>query len=518
MTKKSFISGALILMAAGFIVRLLGFVYRIYLSNLIGAEGMGLFQLIVPVYSTIILTLTSGISIAVSKMAAAELARNHEINLRRITSCALVVTAVFGAVASVLILMFIGPIVNVVLKDGRTFYSLLLLVPCIPVISAASAIKGYFYGIQDVTPTAISQIIEQIVRIGLVMVMAGYFLNLGLEYACALATIGMAFGEISNLAVVFVFYKIRKNKKQQHISKTGLMRKRRIIGEILKISLPVSGNRFITSVMMAIELILIPRRFLAGGLDYHLSMGEYGKLIGMAMPLIFFPSLVTSSLSTTIVPALSEAMSLKNFRIANYRISKAFQLTFILGFTFTAIFICYPNEIGDMVYSGQKIGGMLYLLSFTCVFIYIQQMLLGVLNGLGKQGISLRNYIIGSTIRIGFVYFFIPPYGVKGYVWGIIISSALICILNFQTVVETTGITIDIRNWIVKPGIVCLVMVFIGKYIYSFFEIFGLGSSWTIICTVSGNAAVSLSLMVVAGVLDREELIKFLPLKNHKRA
>jgi stage V sporulation protein B len=506
MTRKSFVGGAIILMLAGFVVRILGFIYRIYLSNLIGAEGMGLFQLISPVYSLIILTLTSGVSIAVSKLVAEELAKNHRINLKRITACALGAVVTAGLIVSVVLYFNLQFVVNVILKDSRTYYSMLFLIPCIPVIAAASAIKGYFYGTQDVTPTAWSQIVEQVVRIGLVMGMAGYFVGAGLEYACALATIGMAIGEISNLAVVFIVYRFRRNVKMA--SRTGIKRKRLIIRDIVSISIPISFNRLISSIMFAVEQILIPQRLGAGGLDYQSSIEEFGRLAGMAMPLIWFPSLVTNSLATTLVPAISEATSLKNFRTANYRISKSIQITFILGFIFTAIFLSYPHEIGDMLYRREKIGNMLFLLGFTCVFFYLQGTLLGVLNGLGKQGISLRNSLIGSVIRINFVYFVMPTYGITGYIWGIIGSSALVCVLNLSTVVKTTGMPIHLRNWIVKPGGVGLVMFLIGRYIYSFFGIFRLGNTWTIMITITANVVIALFLMTLVGVLQKEELLK----------
>ncbi len=508
MSKKSFIGGTIILMAAGFIVRILGFVYRIYLSNLIGAEGMGLFQLIMPVYSLIILTLTSGISIAVSKMVASEMAKKHNANLIRITACALIISAAAGAVISGLIFINVRFIADFILKDGRTYHSLMLLVPCIPVIAAAAAIKGYFYGTREVMPTAVSQVAEQVVKIGLVVVLAAYFVNIGLEYACALATIGMALGEICNLAVLYFVYHFKKKKLTANCAKSGIMRKRDIIKNLLVISLPISFNRFIASAMSALEVILIPRRLIAGGLDYQSSISEYGRLTGMAMPLIFFPSLVTSSLATTIVPAISEAISLKQYKSVNYRISKSIQLTFILGFIFTVIFMAYPKEIGEMVYRKEDIGEILYFLSFSCTFTYLQQTLLGILNGLGKQAVSLRNSIIGNSIRICFVYFFIPIYGIKGYTAGIIISSALVCSLNIYSIIRTTGMAVDIRNWIVKPGMVAAVMVFISKYIYGFFMIFNAGHTWTVFMSICGNAAVSAALMVAAGALDRDEVFK----------
>lgn len=514
MAKKSFVGGAIILMLAGFVVRIFGFVYRIYLSNLIGAEGMGLFQLISPVYSLIILTLTAGISISVSRMVAGELAKNHIINLRRITTCALVLVLSLGIIVSIGIYINLNFIVNVILKDSRTYWSMLLLIPCIPVIAAASAVKGYFYGIQQVGPTAVSQIVEQVVKIGLVMAMAGHFVNVGLEYACALATVGMAAGEIANLLVLILVYSLRRKKNQGATSRSGLIRKRTIMRDLITISAPISFNRFVTSIMFSVEMILIPRALLAGGLDYQRSMEEFGRLAGMAMPLLFFPSLVTSSLATTLVPAISEAMSLKQFKSVNYRISKSIQLTFILGFIFTAIFMSYAHEIGNMIYRKENIGGILYLLSFTCVSLYLQQTLLGTLNGLGKQGVSLRNAIIGNAIRIGFVYFCIPVYGLTGYVWGIIISSACVCVLNLYTVIKTTGMAVDLRNWIVKPGLVCIAMILISKYVYSFFSIFSWGEAFTMALTILGNVFVGTGLMFVAGVLHKEEVIKLLKVKK----
>ncbi|HHW49357.1 MAG TPA: stage V sporulation protein B [Clostridiaceae bacterium] len=516
MVKRSFVSGALILAAAGFVVRILGFIYRIYLSNLIGAEGMGLFQLISPVYSLVILTLTSGVSIAVSRMVAGEFAKGHYVNLRRITSCAAVMVLTAGIIVSLFILLEIDFITGVILKDKRTYYSMLLLIPGVPVIAAASALKGYFYGIQNVTPTAFSQITEQIVRIGIVMLLARYSVGLGLEYACALATVGMALGEISNLSVLFFIYKFKKGKMFSGITKRGFMRKREIVKNILKISVPVSSNRFIMSVMAAVEFILIPRMLEAGGLDYQESIELYGRLTGMAAPLIFFPSLVTSSLATTLVPAISEAMSLKNYRSANYRISKSMQITFILGFVFSAIFMSYPDEIGNILYKNQNVGWIIHLYSFTCVFIYLQQTMLGILNGLGKQGISLRNSMIGYLIRIGFVYFCVPVFGIKGYIWGVIISSACVCILDLITIMKVIGMYLDVRNWIVKPGFIGVALLICSKYVYSFFTIFSSNPKIIIVLTIGANLFIAALIAAATGLLPREDIIRLFNFRKYQ--
>ncbi|HOJ12583.1 MAG TPA: stage V sporulation protein B [Clostridiales bacterium] len=512
--KKSFISGAVVLMISGLVVRLLGFVYRIYISNLLGSEGMGLFQLISPVYSLIILTLTSGVSIAVSKMTARETARRHFANIRRITLIALLAVFAAGTGISLLLLLNTGYIANSILKEPRTYYSILLLIPCIPVIALSSTLKGYFYGVQDVMPVAWSQIAEQVVRIGLVLFTAKQFLDKGLEYACAFATGAMATGEIASLLVLYIMYKPSIRKYIKDKSRKSPMRKRAILLEIFKVSLPVSSNRFITSVMSAVELILIPRRLLEGGMNYQESIELYGKLTGMAMPLIYFPCIVTSSLAITLVPAISEALSLKNFKTANYRISRSIQISFMLGFTFSAIFLSYPNEISSIIYRKENIAELLYLLAFTCLFTYLQQTLAGILNGLGKQGISLRNSVIGYIIRIGFVYFLLPVYGIRSYITAIFISSLLICALNLSTVIKATGMYIDIRNWILKPGAVGIFMLLVGKYIYSFFSIFIEHETLITVFSVAGNIIIGLLLMVTIGILEKEQILKMIGLKK----
>lgn len=513
MSRRSFIGGVAILMIAGFIVRILGFIFRIYLSNIIGAEGMGVFQLVAPIYSLIILTLTSGISIAVSKMIAAELSKKHLVNLVRITRIGFLGAAFGGILFSIPMFIGIDFIVNVLLKDSRTYYAILLLIPVIPIIAATSALKGYFYGIQDVTPTAVSQIVEQLVKIGLILAVAGYIAKAGIEFACAVATVGMAVGEISNLIVLWVVYRKRSHKNKVK-SKFGLIRKRSIAKEIASVAFPVSFNRFITSILNAAEQLLIPRRLLIGGLNYQQSIEAFGRLSGMAMPLIYFPCLVTSSLATTLVPVISEAISLNNFKTLNHRIDKSIQITFILGFIFMAVFYSFPKEIGDMLYKNENIGPILFKLSFTCVFIYLQQTLLGILNGLGKQVASLYNSLAGSGIRIGFLYFLVPYYGMDGYFAGLLISSIIVCALNLAIVVRTTGMTLEFGKWIVKPAFACFLLIVTSKYIISFFSIFNLHEYLTTFFAVISLCFGGLLIMTLLGVLEIRELLKMIGIKK----
>lgn len=501
-------------MVAGLIARLFGFVYRIYLSNLIGAEGMGLFQLVVPVYTAVVLTITAGISISVSKMVAEQQARNNPVNSARITVCALALVLAAGFFVSLLLFLNINLISGRILGDARTYNALLLLVPCLPAIVAASALKGYFYGVQQVMPTAVSQIVEQVVKMGFILLIASSVIKRGPEVACAYATFAAGLGEISNMLVLAAVYILKGRHREARKLRGKPIRKRKIIMELLKESLPVSANRLVVSILSAAEYIMIPAMLVAGGLPYKSSMEMFGRLAGMALPLIMFPSLVTNSLATTLVPAISESVSLNNFRAVNYRISKSIQVTFILGMIFTAIFISYPDEIGALVYRRERIGSLLYLLSFSCVFIYLNQTLTGVLNGLGRQGILLRNTIIGSLLRICTVYFLIPSFGIQAYILGLCASFMLTSCLNLYAINKITGLVLDLREWLVKPGLVATAMVLVGRYIYYFFEIFKCGSKLTLLLTLSANVAIAVFLMLLAGVLKLDELLKISGLKK----
>ncbi len=538
--RKSFIGGAVILMGAGLIARLLGFIYRIYLSNLIGAEGMGLHQLIVPVYTAVVLTITSGIAIAVSKMVAEQKAKSNAASYGRITACALGIVTAAGIIVSAIIL-FNADLVSIrVLGDERTRNSLLILVPCLPAVVAAAALKGYFYGLQEVIPTAYSQVAEQAVKILIILLLSRSIIGKGAEYACTIATFSAAAGEIVNLLVLYCAYMFRERgsalygKVGKGIAGKGLTGKRGKIGRVypkagkglsrrktaaslLRLAVPVSANRMVMSSLTAAEHIMIPVMLGAGGLDSKSSMEVFGRLTGMVLPLIMFPSLVTNSLATTLVPAISESVALKNYRAVNYRISKSIQITFVLGIVFTALFASYSDEIGTLVYRREKIGDLLLMMSFSCVFVYLQQTLTGVLNGLGKQGVLLRNTIIGSILRIGAVCFLIPLFGIRGYIYVFTISLIVAESFNLVTIHHITGLVFDLREWLVKPGLIGIIMLLIGRYLLNFYEIFCQEEAVVTFLALVTNILVAGFFMVLTGILKPRELINIFGMKKGER-
>ncbi len=464
--KESYKIGAVKLMVAAFIVRILGFANRIYMSNILGAEGMGLFQLASPVYSLIILTLTAGVSISVSNLTAKEKALGNHANALRIVKIAFAFLLVVGTICGGLLAFFAKSISINILHDVRSYYSLAMLAPCIPIVASASAIKGYFYGSSNVTPTAVSQIVEQIVRIGVIFFVANRMAGSNLAYACAIATTSAAFGEMANLIVVSIaFFKEKSHEKP-------VIRRRESLSQIVRLSMPISFNRLVISLMGMLETVLLPLRFATGGRNYVEGIEALGRLSGMAMPLIAFPTLITSSVATTLVPAISEAVSTKNSKLANHRITNCLSMGFLLGFIFFAIYFVLGEQIGEILYPGNDVGYILRSLSYCCIFMYIEQIMSGIINGLGKQGMSLLTSSIGYIVIIASIWFGVPEYGMEAYIWGNVLGMAVTVFLNLIVIAKVTGLTIDLRNWLIKPFFLSLIVIEIGKL----FNVFRIGN------------------------------------------
>lgn len=454
----------MILMGAGLIVRLLGFCNRIYLSNLVGAEGMGLIQLASPVYSLIILTLTSGVSITVSGMTAQARARGDLQGALRVCKTALAILLVSGAVAGVLLAGGARFLSVHVLRDARTRLSLMMLAPCIPSVAAASALKGYFYGMSRMVPTALSQIVEQLVRIGCILVLADFIAGrhaggADLEYVCALALISSAIGEMANLAVVAVAF-LRENHGPRIAA--PCISRREAAEAVLRASTPIALNRFTVSVMAIVESVLLPARLLAGGLHYTESIEMLGRISGMCMPLLSFPTLVTSALATTLVPAISEALARENYTLANRRISRCIRLSFLMGFLCFALFHVFGQQIAALCYREAGVGALLRRMSYCCILLYVQQTLTGILNGLGRQRFSLFSTLAGYAVRFFFIWFLVPLYGVSAYIWGELTGLAAVVLMNLVYIVRTTCAVLDVGSWILSPALPALAFLATG--------------------------------------------------------
>lgn len=454
MKKNSLITGALILTAASIITRILGFIYRIYMSNVIGSEGIGLYQLIIPIYTLAWSISASGFSTTISKLVAQEYAKKEYGNMGRIIKQSAAMTLLIGLILAFFLYSFADWIGLNLLKDGRTVLALKALALCFPFMAAGSSVRGYFYGIQYSSIPAYSQVIEQVIRMLVIFILSDYLVPLGLNYACLAAIAGICLGEIISFVYVIAAYKYFKHKNK--LTKKPSTSSITLIHSILVMAVPLTANRVIGSFLSAVENTLIPQKLIEYGYSSSTAMSEYGKITGMAMPLLQFPSAFLVSLSISLVPAISEALAVKNKRRVNYTISKALQFTSIIGVAVTIIFLAFPNEISSAVYNSDEVGQMLYYLSWLSPFLYLHIILSGILNGLGEQMFIFKIHLLTSGISILFIYLYMPVYGMNAYIVGSIISFLAADYLSIHKILERTTVLFDFSNWLFKPTLACV--------------------------------------------------------------
>ncbi|MCL1924819.1 MAG: polysaccharide biosynthesis protein [Defluviitaleaceae bacterium] len=474
--KNKIIISAFILTIAGLLTRVLGFVHRIFMTNIIGAEGIGLYQLVFPIYSLAWAITCAGFTTAVSKLAAAAKAKREYEKMKSFMVYAVLITGLLAVILSMGLFFSAELIANYIFNEPRIALGLKTLSFAIPFMAMGSSLRGYFFGIQEAKIPAISQIIEQIMRMFLIYVLSRVYFG-SIETAVALAVAGIAAGEVVSFLYVFFAYKDKYGTKantertaKKHFRKSrnkDSYNKRKVdkavLTTLLAMSVPLGLSRISGSLLSTVENILIPSRLELYGIEN--AVEEFGKLTGMAMPLIQFPSAVLMALSISLVPAISEASELKNYNQINEAVKKTMLFSMVIGIGAAAGFILFGDTIGKLIYS-YDLSHILKPIGFLVPFIYANMLLMGILNGLGLQGFIFKNSLVYSIISIAGVYFLIPRIGILGYIIAIGVGSVLLFCLNLNKIHKIANLKIDFLNWAIKP----LFAVFIAAGVLGFVE------------------------------------------------
>lgn len=459
MSKKSLIAGTLVLTGASLITRLLGFGFRIYQSNVMGAEGMGLYQLLFPIYMLLWAASSAGIALAIAKMIAAEVSKGEEGNAVHILKVSLLISLPLSLILSISLFLFAPWIARYYIHEPVTELSLKILAFCVPFMSTACCLRGYFQGHQQMSVTALAQIVEQVARMTAIYLLANLLIPMGAKYVCALGVIGMCAGEFFSFIMSFIAYQLKKRK--MFLGPVSLKRSE-TFNMLLVLSIPITANRFLTSGLSSFENILIPINLEKFGLTSHEALALYGKFSGMALPLLMFPSMVTSSLATALVPAISEAVAMKNKTTLQNTIGRAIQFSALIGIGATSLFLSFSKEIAVSCYHLEDVGILLKWLAMICPFLYLQNILTGTMNGLGMQKQTFKTNIIASLCCIATILILVPKKGIIGFVLAMLIQSGFVCCRLLIYVLNFVDLKVDLSQWILKPTIAAIISSFVA--------------------------------------------------------
>lgn len=419
--KHNVIRGALILTLTGFATRLIGFFYRIFLSRSFGEEAVGLYQLVFPVYALCISLCIAGIETAVSRSVAAQasLGRFAQVKTALYAGFAL---SLFLACTLVLVLQkHASFIATSFLKEPRCEPLIILISYALPFSAIHGCICGYYIGLKHTKIPAVSQLLEQIVRVGGVFFLYRYLMQHSVSAGIAIAVIGLVGGEIGSS--MYCLWKVSREFHHSVKAPIPISLYQTSLREIFTTAFPLTGNRVLLNILQSIEAVSIPFKLQAFGFRVDESLSIYGVLTGMALPCVLFPSAITNSIATMMLPTVAEIQALHHKEQIRSLVKKVTSCCFILGLGCTCVLLLFGNFIGSLLFHSKMAGAFIVTLAWICPFLYTNGNLISILNGLGKTTLSFLFNSIGLLIRIGSVFFLIPMFGIRGYLWGMLLSQ-----------------------------------------------------------------------------------------------
>jgi stage V sporulation protein B len=508
--KQTFIQGAFILMAAGIFNRILGFVPRMVLPRIIGAEGVGLYQMGYPLLIVILTFITGGIPLAVSKLVAEAESEGDERKVRTILRLSMAFSVMLGALFTGLSLALSSWITRLVFTDPRVHTIFIVMSPIIFLVSISSVLRGYFQGRSNMIPPAASTVAETVIRAIAVLVFAWMLLPRGLEYAAAGAMGGVLLGEFGALLVlVFTFRRNRTpaaiaNMPPSHAGKSAPLRRRRLFRRFLHITVPVTAGKLVGSASYFLESIMIIQSLAVIGVAASAATAQYGALQGMVMPILLIPTALTYSLSVSLVPALSEAAARSDLRTIHKRLHQSLRLALVAGAPFAAVFCVSAVPLCAYLYKDASVAPMLQLFAPAAIFVYLQAPFQAALQSLDRPGTALLNTFIGAAVKLILIYVLGAKLsmGIYGAVLAICVNIVLVTVLHWRSADKLLGFRMRADDFLkvgFGAGIMTLTILALNRY--AALPGFG-GFVLTMLCA----AVVYLFCMIKMKLIDADDL------------
>ena len=431
-SKHPLVKGTIILTFAGFLSRIIGFFYRIFLSHTIGAEGIGIYQLTFPISAVCYALTCAGIQTAVSKVIAEIRERKNGASTKDYLAAGFVMSFGLALLCAVFIYLKADWIAANLLQETRCAPLLRILTCSIPLESIHSLCNGYFFGQKQTKVPALSQLIEQTVRVASVYGIYIARFQTAEIMPIQMIMIGTVVGEAASVlySVICASFCLKRLPKGKEAS-TDLHNLCPCIKRVSRLAAPLSFGRVVLNLLSAAEAIYIPNRLMQFGYSSVDALSTFGVLTGMALPVILFPSAIANSASVILLPMVSESDSRGKQSDVAMTVRRCLCTCLALGFFSTIGFLIFGELIGRILFQNSLVGDFIMTLSFICPFLYLNTTLSSIMHGLGQTTRSFLFSLTGIGIRILFVLYVIPQVGIKGYLYGLLISQ--ICTTGFCT-------------------------------------------------------------------------------------
>lgn len=446
MKLRQFFINTIILTVGSLILRMIGIGFSAWISRKIGAEGMGLFQLIFTIYNMASTLATSGIYLAVTRLVAEEIGKGSYAAANDAVRKCMIYGVIVSGAASAALWGFAPWIGRVLLSDTRTILSLRIMAFALPFMAFSCSLRGYFFAVRQVYKTNTSQIFEQLVRIAVVAVGFLFLLPDGLEYACAAIALGSAGGEALAFLYTLTLYLLDKRKRNFKPRKFPDTTRK-----VLSITVPVALSSYLKSALVTAENILIPRGFRKYGADAAGALAQYGMMEAMVMPILTFPAALLTSFSSLLVPEVAESNATGRKKQIDRLTGNVLRGTMLFALPVTAVFVCFAEDLGLAVYQSSESGAMLRIMAPLVPIMYMDTVADALLKGLDEQLSVLRYSIIDSAFSVVLIYTLLPLFGVRGYITVMFVSTFINAVLSISRLIQVTDISFSLSGWVIRP-------------------------------------------------------------------
>ena len=449
MEKDNFFKNSFLLTASNITTGILGFIFSIYLSHILGPEGMGLYNLVMPIYNLFICMMSAGISASISKISAVYISKNENNNLIKTINNVAIFNFIWAIFISVFV-FFLSPIIGKYgVDDVRTIDSLKVICPAMIFIALSNILKGYFWGTSKITIPAGIDILEKALRIITVAILIYLFSAKDLTLLVTLCYVALCLGELQSLILLYIYYKYCIRKLPKTYEKPE--RRSQLLFNVLVICLPLTLNGFLSNIFATLSTLIIPRCLVFSGFTHSEALSMIGKFTGMAMMIIGMPMIVVSSINTLLIPDLSQSLSKGNYYDISVRIRKVIKIAFILGLATTTICCLIPDALGEIFYKRNDLGNYIKYASLSAPVFFASTTMFGILNGINKQTIILRNSMIVAVLElIGlFVFTSIRSINIYGYTITLFLTSIVSLALNIYEIKKHVDLSISTMNTII---------------------------------------------------------------------
>lgn len=449
---RVYLKNAAILTVSGLVLRVLGMAFRVFVASSIGSEGMGLYQLILSVYMVFVSLASSGMNVASTRLAAQSLARGR--SMARTVSGLVVTAGALGFVAMAAQLALAEPLARWVLHDVRGALGLKILAPSLPVMAVAGALRGCFLARRRVEPNAVAQLIEQLVRMGVVWLALRRTASWGAGYACAAVLVGNTVSEAVSCGVMAFFaHKDPAFQAGGDDSRRPYTRR-----ELAGILLPVEGSRILASVLQAAESSLIPLCLALYLGNRTEAVSQYGAIKGMAIPLLFFPFSILSALSSLLMPEIARANARRDAAATARLIDGTMRMAGLFSALAGCCFVLFGRQAAELLYGDAQVGEYIRVLGLVAPFMYLESMVDGILKGLGEQLATFRYSLLDSAVRILGIVVLLPRYGIWAFLGIMAVSNLLTFTLNTRRMLRRARMHPGWWSWFGRPtvfGLTC---------------------------------------------------------------